>query len=147
MFYIDILNGNWQRQLTLTSNFLQPFLLRQYQSDEKFNPWLNVNNCAWQYFCRCHNFCSNKMSGTFTDSMSWIFRLSNLLLLVQHSKKCLAALHLFLPVFMSLLCMRNLSLKVMDDPAYYDLQHWQIIKYITLTLLQDKVLLTVLLTL
>ena len=77
------------------------------------------------------------MSGTFTDSMSWIFRLSNLPSLVQHYSKCLAVPQLFLPVFMSLLCIQNLSLKVIADPTYCNLQHWQVIKYTTLTLLQD----------
>ena len=79
------------------------------------------------------------MSGTYTNSMSWIFRLSNLHSLAQHSRKCLAAPHLFLPVFVSLLSMRNLSLKVIADPTDCNLQHWQVMKYTTLTLWQDKV--------
>ena len=41
----------------------------------------------------------------------------------QHSKRCLAVLHLFLPVFISLLCMQNLSLKVIADLKYCNLQH------------------------
>ena len=76
------------------------------------------------------------MSGTFTDSMSWIFRLSNLPSLVQHSRKCLAAPHLFY-LYLCHLCLWNLSLKVIADPTYCNLQHWQVIKYTTLTLLQD----------
>ena len=135
MFYINILDGNWQRHLTFTSHFLKPFLLRQYQSDEEFNSWLDVNNCAAIIF-------SDKMSETFTDFMSWIFRLSNLPSREQHSRKCLAAPHLFLPVFMTLLCMQNLSLKVITYPTYINLQHWQVIKYTILTLLLDKVPLT-----
>ena len=38
--------------------------------------------------------------------------------------------------------MQNLSLKVIADPTYCNLQHWMVIKYYTLTLLQDKVPLT-----
>ena len=74
--------------------------------------------------------------------MSWIFKLSNLPSLVQHSRKYLAVPRLFLAVFMSLLCTRNLSLKVIADPTYYNLQHYQVIRYTTLTLLQNKIPLT-----
>ena len=61
---------------------------------------------------------------------------------MQHSRKCLAGPHLFLPAFVSLFCMGNLSLKVKADPTYCNLRHWQVIKYTTLTLLQDRVHLT-----
>ena len=74
--------------------------------------------------------------------MSWILSLSNLTSLVQHSQKCLAGSHLFLPVFISLSFMQNLSLKATADPTYCNLQHWHVTKQTTLTLLQDKVPLT-----
>ena len=70
MFYIDILDSNWQRKLILTSHFQYPFLLRQYESDGEPNPWLNVNNCAYQDFSHCHNFFSSTLSRTLTNVMS-----------------------------------------------------------------------------
>ena len=58
-----------------------------------------------------------------SHSPGWILRLSNSPSLVQPCKKCLAVPHLFLPVFISFLCMRNLSLKVIANPTYCNLQH------------------------
>ena len=65
-----------------------------------------------------------------SQNLSWILRrLSNLHSLVQHSKKYLAVPHPFWPLTISLLCMWNLSLKVIGDPAYCNLQHWQVMGY------------------
>ena len=52
----------------------------------------------------------------------------NLPSLMQCSKKCLAAPHLFLPVFILFYFMFIKSLKVKAGPTYCNLEHWQLIK-------------------
>ena len=110
--------------------FLEPLLFRAYCSLGLFNPWLNVNNCACQYFSLSHKTLSILSSFcTETFSINCTCKYSNFLARVQQTlRRRLAAPHLILPVFMSLLWILNLSLKPAADPTYYLPQHLQDIK-------------------
>ena len=64
---------NCHQRKILISYVLYPFLLAQ-----QFKLWYNINNRVYQYLSPCHNFCSENLPEIFTDSMSWILRLSKL---------------------------------------------------------------------
>ena len=106
------------------------FLFRAYHSLGLFNPWLNLNNCACQYFSLSHKTLSASSSfytGTFTINCACKY--SNLLVEEQQTlSRLFFTPHLILSVFVSLLGILNVSLKPVADPTYCLPQHLQDIK-------------------
>ena len=98
-----------------------------------FNPWLNVNICACQYFSFSQKTLSMPSSFcTETFSINCTCKYSNLLAEEQQTlRRWFAIPHLTLPVFTLLLWILNLSLKPVVDPAYCLPQHFQDMKEIT----------------
>ena len=102
---------------------------------------VKVNSCTCRYFSLSHKILS--ISSPFLAtvcSINWTCKYSVLQMPdLQTFERWLDPPHLILPVSISLLWIRNLSLKPVPQPIYCLLQHLQFIKQIMFLVLQVKV--------